>query len=79
MFVALYATWIFAALMGLAIGFSQWTLDRSPTFLWAIPIAIVLCIAVYGLAYYGQHLGNSQMVTLGSFLDKALTNPGQSE
>jgi len=79
MFVGLYAMWIFCGLMGLVIGYSQWSLDRSPTFLWAIPVAIVLCMAVYGLAFYGQHLGNSQMVSLGAFLEKALAGPDQNE
>ncbi len=72
LFVALYSMFIFCGLMGIVVGFSQWTLGNVPTFLWLVPVSSVLCLCVYGLALYGQRLGNDQMVVLRNFLDGAL-------
>jgi hypothetical protein len=72
LFMAMYSMWVFSGLFGLIIGLSQWSLGRSPVFLWSIPIAGLLCLVVYGLALYGQRLGYEQMVELRTFLESSV-------
>lgn len=72
LFMALYAIIGFSGSMGLAVAYSQWSLDRPATFLWTLPLALVLATAVYGLALLGQRLGEQEMRVLRAFLDEVI-------
>jgi hypothetical protein len=71
MFVFFYALIAFITVVILIIGLSYWTLDKSMTILWFIPLLIIVFGSLYFVAYSGQKLGYNQMVTLHYFLEKS--------
>ena len=72
LFASFYAFAIFAGLVGLIWGLSQWSLGITPFALWIVPIAIFLITIAYAIAYTGQKLGYEQMLLLRTFLDKSI-------
>ncbi len=72
-FVALYAVLAFTATVGLLFGASQWMLGTTPVAFWAVPLALLLALLVYGLALVGQRLSQEQMRQLYHFVDDLLT------
>jgi len=76
MFIAMYAVLGFGAVLALLIAFSQYTLGRPPTALWAVPLTTALAVIVYLVALTGQRLSYAQMVQLREIVDAAV---GQQE
>ena len=67
--MTVYGTLIFVALVGIAYGWSQVMLDRTPWALSLVPGAAVIGGFVYGAAFIGQGLGAEQMYELRAFID----------
>ncbi len=74
MFAGLYAVSIFAVLIGLIWGGSQWQLDMYPSGFWIAGIGGILLITSYAIAFAGQKLGHSQIVMMKNFLDDHIGN-----
>lgn len=68
----------FYSLIGIAILFigvialSYYSLGKSTTLLWFIPILAVVFLTLWLVAYLGQKLGHDQMVILHEFIEKVL-------
>lgn len=71
LFVALYAIWCFAATGALVYGLSQWTLDRPPTALWFLPLALLFTAAQYAASLLGQRLSARQTAFMRRFVRQA--------
>jgi hypothetical protein len=78
LFASFYAFALFAGLVGLIWGLSQWSLGITPFALWIVPVAILLIIIAYGIAYTGQKLGYEQMLLLRGFLDKSIESDSEN-
>lgn len=72
MFVLFYSTIGFAALIVLVFGLSYWSLGKSISILWWVPVLALLYLSLYLVAYFGQKLGKDQMILLQKFIDKLL-------
>jgi len=73
LFMAAYAVIGFAALVGVAFGYSQWTLDQPAVALWSLPAAAVAVLCVFALALHGQRLSRDQMDQLLQVVETAMT------
>jgi hypothetical protein len=71
MFIFFYALIAFITVVILVIGLSYWTLGKSTTILWVVPLLVIVFGSLYFVAYSGQKLGYDQMVTLHHFLEKS--------
>ena len=60
MFMFIYTGIGFLGVFGLFYGLSQWTLDMTPTALWAVPAAILLEVIFYFIARTGKNLAREQ-------------------
>ncbi|MAO64912.1 MAG: hypothetical protein CL666_07915 [Balneola sp.] len=72
MFVFFYAAIGFAILIMSMVGLSYWSLGKSAGFLWLLPVLVFLFFTLYGVAYFGQKLGQKQMTNLHRFLERCL-------
>lgn len=72
MFVFFYTIVGFAILIMGILGYSYWTLDKPVTFLWTIPVLMLLFLSLFIVAYFGQKLGHKQMTRLHRFLELCL-------
>ncbi len=72
MFASFYAFTIFMGLIGLAFGYSQWTIGESPWGFWFLLASFVLFISAYLIAFIGQKLSKVQMQELRNFLNQSL-------
>lgn len=72
MFASFYALSVFAGLVGLVWGGSQWSLGMSPQGLWLVPLSVIMILVAYLIALTGQKLGYDQMVLLKKFLVRSL-------
>lgn len=67
----------FYAIIGLAVfavgvvGWSFWSLGKSTTILWWLPVLTVVFFTLYLVAYFGQKLGHDQMATLHQFFEES--------
>jgi hypothetical protein len=75
MFMAAYAVIGFSALVGIAFGYSQWSLGQSPQALWSLPGAVLATTCVYLLALHGQRLSRRQMNRLLEVVETAMGVP----
>ncbi len=71
LFVFFYSAIGFAALIILMIGLSRISLEKSGTILWLVPVFIVIIASLWLVSYYGQKLGEDQMIILHRFLEKS--------
>lgn len=72
LFAALYSAFAFAAATGAMVGTSQWMIDRSPTGLWLIPVALLGSIGLYGASLFGQRLAADEMRLLHDYMEERL-------
>lgn len=72
MFVFFYATIGFSIMILSMIGLSYWSLGKSAGFIWLLPILVIVFFTLYGVAYFGQKLGQKQMTNLHRFLERCL-------
>ncbi len=72
MFVAFYSAIGFAALIILVFGLSYWSLGKSASILWWVPVLALLYLSLYLVAYFGQRLGKDQMKMIQKFVDTVL-------
>ena len=70
MFMVIYIHLGFAAISGLVYASAQLTLERSPTALWAVPIALAAALLVYGASRIGQRLGAGEMQQITGFVER---------
>jgi hypothetical protein len=54
------------------IGLSQWMFDQEAKILWALPVLIIVAIALYLMSQMGQKLGASQTYAIHYFLQETL-------
>ncbi len=72
MFVFFYSFFGFVLTILFIWGISKWSLGQDSTVLWLVPIGVVLIIAAYITARFGQRLGHDQMVEIQRFLNEVL-------
>lgn len=72
MFVFFYAVIGFVALIISMIGLSYWSLGKSTSILWLVPLLILLFMSLYLVAYLGQKFGHRQMISLHHFMEECL-------
>jgi hypothetical protein len=71
-FVFLHSLLGLAAIVGIAVGLSQWTLGQPPAGMLALPVAGTLSLTLYLGAVVGQKAGHEEMCMLRRELDRAL-------
>lgn len=59
----------FVCLVGVALGYAQWALDRTPWALLAVPACLLAGAGLYGVSLVGQRLGAEHMDRLQHALD----------
>lgn len=67
---------VVAALFGLILGWSQWSLDEYPWGLWVVPLSILLSAGTYAGSLFGQRLARSDMEDMSAFVDDVLPGAG---
>ncbi|MGI9534087.1 MAG: hypothetical protein ACR2NW_03980 [Thermodesulfobacteriota bacterium] len=72
LFATFYGLSIFIGLIGLVLGFSQWSIGMKPLGLWLVPLSLILIIIAYFIALSGQKLAYKEMVFLREILDRSL-------
>lgn len=72
MFMFFYGILGFAGLIGLMIGTSQWSMDKTPWGLWIFGAAAILGGVLHLASLEGQRLSRDEMRLMKQFLDKSL-------
>lgn len=72
MFVFGYALSGAIIFFGGLYGLVQFSLDKSPLFLWCFPLGIIMIIGLYTAAAYGRKKGHEQMIHLIRFLYQSI-------
>lgn len=72
MFMFLYGLIGFAALIGIVMGTSQWSMDNTPWGLWIFGVAAILGGILHLASLEGQRLSRDEMRLMKQFLDQAL-------
>ncbi len=72
LFATFYALSVFAGLIGLVLGLSQWSIGNYPSGLWLVPVSIVLIGIAYIVALTGQKLSYNEMLFLKNKLYRAV-------
>jgi len=67
MFVFFYAIIALAVLFIGVLGLSYLMLDKPASILWLVPALIVIFLSLYLVAFFGQKLGEKQMIILHDF------------
>jgi len=75
MFISFYALSLFALLMGLLFGMTQWSLGMAPVGLWVALVAALLFAGAYAIAWTGQKLSYEHMHLQRNFLYDSLNLP----
>ncbi len=70
MFVFFYAIIALAILFIGVMGLSYQMLDKPATILWLVPVLILIFLSLYLVAFFGQRLGEKQMIILHEFTVK---------
>lgn len=73
LFASFYAFTAFALLIGIFVGYPQWSLGQTPYALWLIPVALILFGSAYAVALSGQKLGQKEMLHLRNILSDILS------
>lgn len=66
------------ALIGLALAWSQWSLDEPAWGLWSIPAAAIASGTAYGASLFGQRLARDEMTSMLTLLDRVAPDTGPS-
>ncbi len=72
LFATFYGLSVFAGLIGLVSGFSQWSIGSYPYGFWLVPGSIVLIALAYLIAITGQKLSYNEMLFLRRKLENAI-------
>lgn len=72
LFVAAYAFCACLTVFALVFGWAQGALGQAPWAYAVVPAAGLGALGVYGLARWGQHRGDEQMVALRRFFEEAM-------
>jgi hypothetical protein len=72
LFIFGYAIIIFFSFVGGMYGLTQWGLDMPATGFLAIPVGVVLFLALFMIAQGGQRIGRDQVQVLDDFFHEAL-------
>ena len=62
----------FALLVGTTWGYAQWATNTTPWALIAVPLVMILGIALYLASQIGQRLGSEQMIQLRAALEELI-------
>ena len=72
MFTAFYGFSIFIGLVGLILGFSQWSIGKSPYGFLLVLISAFMILGAYLIAITGQKLSYNEMIFLRSKIKRAI-------
>lgn len=75
LFIFFYTCIGFAIIILLMTAASYAMLDKDVSFLWWVPILVLLFLSIYGAAYQGQRFGQKQMGRLHRFVEETLEKP----
>ncbi len=62
----------FTTLVAASFAYAQWVIGQAPSALWALPLAVLAWVALYGVALQGQRWGEEQVRELRTFLIEGL-------
>ena len=68
MFVAAYAVFFLAGMVGFALGTSQMGLGQPATGLWIVAGCVLLAMLVYGVGRIGPRLAHPQTMVIHGFI-----------
>lgn len=74
LFATFYGLSLFAGLLGIVIGLSQWSIGNYPYGFWLVPVSVILIALAYLIAFTGQKLSYNEMLFLRNKLDRAIYN-----
>lgn len=72
LFATFYGLSLFAGLIGIVLGFSQWSIGNYPYGFWLVPASVILIALAYLIAITGQKLSYNEMLFLRRKLDRAI-------
>ena len=72
LFATLYGLSLFAGLIGIVLGLSQWSIGNYPYGFWLVPASVILIALAYLIAITGQKLSYNEMLFLRSKLERAI-------
>ena len=72
LFATFYGLSLFAGLIGIVIGFSQWSIGNYPYGFWLVPASVILIALAYLIAITGQKLSYNEMLFLRRKLERAI-------
>lgn len=79
LFATFYGVSAFTGIIGLVLGFSQWSIGNYPSGFWLVPVSIVLIAIAYIVALTGQKLSYNEMLFLKKKLYRAVNNDQKIE
>ena len=74
MFATFYGVSAFTGIIGLVLGFSQWSIGNYPSGFWLVPVSLLLIAIAYLVAITGQKLSYNEMLFLKKKLYSAVNN-----
>ena len=74
LFATFYAVSAFTGIIGLVLGFSQWSIGNYPSGFWLVPVSLLLIAIAYLVAITGQKLSYNEMLFLKKKLYRAVNN-----
>lgn len=72
LFATFYGLSAFIGIIGIILGFSQWSIGNYPSGFWLIPLSILLISIAYLVALTGQKLSYNEMLFLKNKLYRAV-------
>jgi len=72
LFATFYGLSLFAGLIGIVLGFSQWSIGNYPYGFWLVPASVILIALAYLIAITGQKLSYNEMLFLRRKLERAI-------
>jgi hypothetical protein len=72
LFATFYGLSLFAGLIGIVLGLSQWSIGNYPYGFWLVPASVILIALAYLIAITGQKLSYNEMLFLRSKLERAI-------
>jgi len=67
-----YGFFGFLAFVGLTLGLSQWTLQKTMWGFLLLPAALLGMLLMYFISYEGKKLSRDEMIALKGYVDSAL-------
>ena len=74
LFATFYGVSAFTGIIGLVLGFSQWSIGNYPSGFWLVPLSLLLIAIAYLVAITGQKLSYNEMLFLKKKLYRAINN-----